>query len=317
MGRLDGVRGPPAPAPAGGVAVIVCTRDRPALLEQALSRLVAGLRPEDQLVVVDSASKDPSVRRIAESFASSVVRCSAPGLARARNAGVAASDRPLLAFTDDDCVAAPDWTNMVSARLCADPTLGFVSGRVEADRAVGVPVSVLGGAVAKVVSSPQYLEGIGHGANMAFRRAALDDIGGFDELLGAGGRFPAAEDADAFWRVLRAGWRGLFEPQSVVIHVQWRSRSDKLRLQYRYGRGDGAFVAKARSLDADEWRPWLRSRLGPSLPGRVLRSLRRGHAGAAAVDVVRAAGFVSGFLAGARLPVRDGRFALTGSSATR
>lgn len=317
VGHLNRDSGPSAPASASGVAVIVCTRDRPALLEQALSCLVEGLRSEDQLVVVDSASRDPGVRRIAESFTSSVVRCQVPGASRARNAGIAASGLPLLAFTDDDCLAAPDWTSVVSARLGTDSSLGFVSGRIEADRAVGVPLSVLTAGVSRAITSPREIDDIGHGANMAFRRAALEDIGGFDELLGAGGRFPGAEDADAFWRVLRAGWRGLYEPQSVVTHVQWRSKADKLRVQYRYGKGDGAFVAKARALDAQEWRPWLHRSVGPRIAGQVLRSIGRRRVGDAAVDVVRAAGFVSGFVAGSRVPVKAGRFELTRSSENR
>src|SRR3954447_14078921 len=90
-------------------AVVVCTRDRPAQLEACLPTVLQALRDGDELVVVDSASHDPAVGRIAAASATVVVRCEQPGLSRARNAGLRASTAPLVAFTDDDCRAASGW----------------------------------------------------------------------------------------------------------------------------------------------------------------------------------------------------------------
>jgi GT2 family glycosyltransferase len=294
------------------ISVVVCTRDRPTLLERSLAALAAAIRPQDQLVVVDSASTDAAVRTVAGQYSDVVVRCDLPGLARARNAGIAAADRAVIAFTDDDCLVAPSWSGVIAGRFDADRSLGFVTGRVEADREVGVAISVLTSVTERVFTSTDDLVGMGHGANMAFRRAALADIGGFDELLGAGALFPAAEDTDAFWRVLRTGWRGSYSPDSIVTHVQWRSKADKLRVQYGYGRGEGALTAKARTMAAPEWRSWLRRSVGAQVAGQVARSLSRGKVGAASIDVVHAAGFVSGFRAGRHIPVVAGRLDLSG-----
>lgn len=304
-------------AEGSSISVVVCTRDRPALLEQSLDALAATIRPQDQLVVVDSASTDVAVRTVAREYSGVVVRCDLPGLARARNAGIAASDRGIIAFTDDDCLAAPSWAHVIAERFDADLSVGFVTGRVESDRAVGVPISVLTDVTPRSFTSPDDLVGVGHGANMAFRRAALADIGGFDELLGAGAVFPAAEDIDAFWRVLRTGWRGDYSPDSTVTHVQWRSKADKLRVQYGYGRGEGALTAKARAMAAPEWRSWLHRNVGAHVAGRVVRSLSRGKVGAASIDLVHSVGFMSGFRTGGGISVVDGRFDLTGSAAAR
>lgn len=310
--RLEAPGGGVPPVAGTPISLIVCTRDRPALLDRALEALAPAVRPQDQLVVVDSASTDAAVRAVALRHTEVVVRCDAPGLARARNAGIAASDRPVVAFTDDDCRPGPGWTSTIAARFAADGSLGFVTGRVEADRLVGVPISVLTDTEEKAFASSEDLHGIGHGANMAFRREALSAIGGFDELLGAGALFPAAEDTDAFWRVLGAGWRGLYAPESVVTHVQWRSKADKLRVQYSYGRGEGALAAKARTMAAPEWRSWRRRSVGPSVAGHMVRSIAQGRLGAASIDVMRAAGFLSGLRAAGRIPVIDGRLDLSG-----
>lgn len=305
--------------PAAGVAisVVVCTRDRPELLQEALASLARVVRPQDQLVVVDSASADPMVRAVALRHTETVIRCNTPGLAHARNAGIAASDRPVVAFTDDDCRPDPSWTSVVAGRFEADQALGFVSGRVEADRLVGVPISVLTDTTERRLVSSDDLHGAGHGANMAFRRTALAAIGGFDELLGAGGRFPAAEDTDAFWRVLGAGWRGLYAPESVVTHVQWRSKADKLRVHYGYGRGEGALAAKARAMAAPEWRSWRRRSVGADAVCHAVRSIGRGRLGAASIDVVSAVGFLSGFREARRIPVTDGQLDISGGAVGR
>jgi glycosyltransferase involved in cell wall biosynthesis len=68
-----GTAGPPA------LSVVICCRDRPQLLEQALAAVVGALRPEDELVVVDSASRDPAVQRVAAAAGATVLVCDEPG----------------------------------------------------------------------------------------------------------------------------------------------------------------------------------------------------------------------------------------------
>jgi GT2 family glycosyltransferase len=70
------------------------------------------------------------------------------------------------------------------------------------------------------------------------------DVGGFDERLGPGTAFPAAEDNDLGFRLLEAGYRIAYVPEAVVYHRAWRSRRESLALRGRYGRGQGAFYAK-------------------------------------------------------------------------
>jgi GT2 family glycosyltransferase len=81
------------------------------------------------------------------------------------------------------------------------------------------------------------------GANMAFRRAVLEDIGGFDPLFGAGSLF-SAEDLDAAGRASAAGWKGGYCPEVVVSHHHGRRASDLPRLLKSYGIGAGAYHMK-------------------------------------------------------------------------
>jgi cellulose synthase/poly-beta-1,6-N-acetylglucosamine synthase-like glycosyltransferase len=290
----------------GSVVVILNTRDRPALLEQTLAVLPRALQPGDELVVVDSASVDPAVGRIAEAAGARVVRCERPGTSRAKNAGLAATTAPIVAFTDDDCVPAPGWTANIAAAL-GDPEVGFVAGRVAGeDGPVALSVTV--------EQHRRWFRGttdpmeVGHGANMGFRRVALEAIGGFDTSLGGGARFRAAEDHDVFWRVLRAGWTGVYEPAALVTHRQWRTRAQAVRLEYAYGLGAGAFASKATRVDLSAGLPLLARRLGVDGVGQVWRNARRGYRMPTVGSAMRVAGVVSGAVRSLAEPVDAGRF---------
>jgi len=292
------------------LAAVICSRDRPGFLEGALAAIESVLRAEDQAVLVDSASRDPSIADIATAFPRfTTVRSELPGLARARNLGVSASDAPLIAFTDDDCRPAPGWADAIEAAFCADPRIGFVTGRVASDRENGPKLSVGGGDEPRTFEFGANAAGLGHGANFAVRREALEEAGGFDELLGVGARWAGAEDHDAFWRILWRGWVGRYEPTAVVVHSQWRTRRQFLKSQYGYGLGSGAFAVKAMRLDRAAGVEMLKDRLWRQGVFAVGRDVRAGYKTGAAANAAKLAGSVVGAIEARRLPVHGGCFA--------
>lgn len=292
-----------------GVAVVLCTRDRPELLRGALEALVPALRPQDEAVVVDSASSGPESRVVAERLGLRVVRCDRPGLSRARNAGVAATSRPVVAFTDDDCRPDPRWPAVVE-RAFTDPHVGLVTGRVLAvGQGTGTRLSTRDATAPRRFRGPTRPGLVGHGANMALRRTALDQLGGFDELLGAGGPLRAADDWDVFWRVLRLGWEAVYEPDSVVTHDQWRTRRAALRVRYGYALGAGALGVKALRLSDPLGRRILADRLLRQGAERALRGLVRRRPELVLDAAANLAGGLVGAARGLRLPIEAGQFA--------
>lgn len=289
------------------VAVVLCTRDRPALLESAAEAIVQGIRPVDEAVVVDSASRDPAVARIARAAGLRVVRAGLPGASRARNLGAASTTAPLIAFTDDDCLVAPGWTEAVEASF-VNPAVGFVTGRVVADAASGEGVALLPSEEPQTYLTGEDPGSMGHGANMAFRRTAFEEIDGFDEVLGAGAPLHSSEDKDAFWRVLRSGWTGRYEPSATLVHRQWRSRGAILRLEFHYGIGAGALAVKALRERDPLGRRMLLARTWEDGVLQAWRDLRAGYEVGAARSLLRGAGAVAGSVRGALRPIREGRF---------
>jgi GT2 family glycosyltransferase len=131
------------------------------------------------------------------------------------------------------------------------------------------------------------------GGNVAVPRELVLELGGFDERLGPGTRFSAAEDNDLGLRLLESGCDVFYVPEAVAFHRPWRSPGELLRLRWRYGRGKGAFYAKHLHLsDRFMWR-----RLAADIGTRARRA-------AAAVPrrprtVVGEAVSVAGILSGA------------------
>ena len=275
-------------------AVVICTRDRPALLEEAIDAARAASRPSDELVIVDSASRDPdAIARVAASADVPLVRCATPGVSRARNAGAAATSAPLIAFTDDDCRPQPGWTTALDAAF-TDPRTGLVTGRILPDRTGGRALSVLLDDQPRVLVANDDPATAGSGANMAFRRGAFDAVGGFDDEFGPGARFRAAEDHDLFWRVLRAGWVGRYAPDAVVVHAQWRGLGAFLAANVGYGVGSGALAAKVASVDAARGRALLRAAFVDKGVRRALTHLRAGYELGALASLLTASGVVAG-----------------------
>jgi glycosyltransferase involved in cell wall biosynthesis len=291
---------------SGDVAVVVCTRDRPELLRGIVPALVRAQCAGAEVVVVDSASRDAQTRIVAEAAGLRVLRCELPGASRARNAGLAATAAPVVAFTDDDCRPHPGW-EQVFAAVFADDAVGFATGRVLPGAGAGRAMSPMLEEAPVSYTAADPIDDMGHGACMAFRRTAIEGVGGFDQVLGAGGPLHASEEKDLFRRVLLAGWEGRYVPDAVVDHAAWRGHGESIRNGYRYGVGMGALVAKIARIDGRRavW-PVLRRALAcVRMMGTTIRLRYR----FATIELmVRAVGVVVGGLQARRYAVVDGKF---------
>lgn len=268
-----------------GASVIICSRDRPRLLADAVESIWRGSRLPAEIVVVDqSTSPHPSL-----ASASGPPGCALRylwqnerGLSRARNRAVAAARHEILAFVDDDVLVSADWfDNLLSALAALGPGC-VVTGRVESgdpEVAGGFCLSLITDEAPAVYTAPTTAYDVLVTFNMAVCRGVLLDVGGFDERLGPGTRFPAAEDNDLAFRLLKAGYRIAYVPEATVYHRAWRN--EYFAVRWNYGKGQGAFYAKClsreRGYSVQRLRHDTRKYLSRSLRG--LRTDRRKAAG--------------------------------------
>jgi GT2 family glycosyltransferase len=279
------------------LSVVVPTRDRPELLAGCLDALASALRPGDELIVADSSSAHETVAALVAAHGGVALRCTTPGASRQRNAGAAHASHALIAFVDDDVRVDPGWASAFAELFAADDDTDFATGRVDVppeQSGYSRPVAV------KTDREPSVLTAasdgtVGHSANMAIRREAFRRVGGFDERMGPGTRFPAAEDNDLFDRLFAAGCVGRYEPSALAFHDQWRSRRQLVRLEWLYGVGMGARLARLMRSDRRRASAALKADLWANGIKLIPTLLRDRYEFGVLFVVVRAVGTTTGF----------------------
>jgi glycosyltransferase involved in cell wall biosynthesis len=149
----------------------------------------------------------------------------APGVCGARNTALDLASGDVVAFLDDDAVAAEDWIARL-APCYTDPMVGGVGGRVlprwRVRRPAWFPTQfnwVVGCSFEDAPPSPIAVRNF-IGANMSFRRALLKRLGGFDSGLDRDGAHPCCEETEVCIRLTQAipGQRLMHEPRAQVRH---------------------------------------------------------------------------------------------------
>jgi GT2 family glycosyltransferase len=280
------------------ISLVICTRNRPRLLRETITSLLAADDVPDEIVVVDqSDSEDHSLEALPHDRATAlrVVGSRPNGLGSARNLGIAEARHDLLVFVDDDMWAHPAWLRRLVGALVEAPPRTVVTGAVESTESESwraftpstqahEPGAVFVGRLDRDVLA---------GGHMAIERSALDEVGGFDPRFGAGARYPAADDNDLGYRLLERGYRIVYVADAVLYHRAWRPGWRYPIVRWRYGRGKGGFYAKHARADGLHMLRRARRDIGQRI--RRLPSLLVRHPVRAAGDILYVLGvFVGG-----------------------
>ena len=228
------------PNPAPHISLIVPVYNQ----AEALGRLLASFEKllnadEVEILIVDDCSTDdtPALAQAwierDHPFDARYLRMEQNGgPGRARNAGLRAARAPIVAFTDSDCIAEPDWLIHLTKPLDTSQRIAGVGGKVlplTADsmttryyvfnRALEPPVSI------------QYLVT----CNCCYLREELLSVGGFTEDI----RTAGGEDIAASILLWKSGWRFAYAP-GAIIHHDFRSNLRNFFKTWRnYGYGCG------------------------------------------------------------------------------
>lgn len=218
------------------IAVCICTYNRYDLLPKAIASARAQkLASADyEILVIDNSpdatrAEEFSARYAAEPRLRYVVERT-PGLSNARNVAADLCRAPIIAFMDDDAVAAPEWLDEVLRAFDAfGPAATVVGGRVDplwcAQRPPWLHDSLLGnlsvvdwGGDARIAAPSEWVAG----TNVAFRVAAIRDHGGFDRNLGrvgSGAALLSNEEIQLVDRIRAAGGQLVYAPRAWVSHL--------------------------------------------------------------------------------------------------
>ena len=195
-----------------------------------LMRCLEKLQDAHEIIVADD-SVDTATKKLLEARFPTVRWIAGPrrGPAANRNAGARAATGEWIAFIDDDCEPEPGWVVALAAHTGAEVIEGKTICPSERDDPFEDHVENLTG-------------GNFWSCNLALRKAAFTELGGFDEdFLDAAG-----EDMELAWRIRQRGLRTVFAPDAQVIHparriswrkLLWRTCLLRWRLLYRLKTG--------------------------------------------------------------------------------
>lgn len=254
------------------VTVAVCTRDRPDSLETCLTSLERIENPLLEVIVVDNAPSSDATRRLVASRGTGFryVREDRPGLDWARNRAIVEARGDVIAFTDDDCIVDPRWTNALALTFAESPEVSAVTGLVvpyELETEAQILFEVYGGFGRGFRRrwhhvSPKGRAHIGSGnfgtgANMAFRRSTLEHLGGFDPALDVGTVTNGGGDIEMFFRVLQEGGTLVYEPAAIVRHRHQHDYASLHRQLTDHGIGFFSYVTRSVTAYPDQLRNFL------------------------------------------------------------
>jgi len=226
------------------ITAAICTYDRYDLLAKAIASLTEqDIAAKDyEILVIDNSPDHEKSTKISKSYSKiSNLRWeieATPGLSNARNVATGLARAPIIAFMDDDAIAAPSW---LAALLSVFTEFGdearVVGGRVDpiwgVERPAWLPDSLLGyvsvvdwGGVARFAADGEWVAG----TNIAFRVAALKEIGGFPIHLGrkqGGQALLSNDESDVVEKMAAKGDRLIYAPGAIVEHLVPAERLDQ------------------------------------------------------------------------------------------
>lgn len=190
------------------LCVVIPTYNRPALLARLLESLAGqNVSPDQFDVLVVSDGSTDHTHAFLETFCQShpnfhwfVQKNQGP--AAARNFGLEQATSDYVAFTDDDCIADANWVREILERFHDQPDILGMEGKTVTNHEQRTPFT-------------HYVEGNGEcyaSCNVAYRRQALIELGGFDTRFYYGN-----EDVDLAWRMMQRG-RVVFNERMVIVH---------------------------------------------------------------------------------------------------
>jgi GT2 family glycosyltransferase len=216
------------------VSVIV-PFSKPDLAEVVIEKLMQQTYPSDMTEILLVGPKSNSLGSRWPITAVETKSIYYPG--EARNIGARAATGQYFLFLDDDCEPALNWIEQ-NVRELNKPEVGAVGGQIagksKAFFAQCVDFSRFGFSQVNTAS-----EGVLCSASLGVKRKAFEEAKGFSEVL------RSEEDMDFCYRLIKMGYKTVYQPLIKVLHDHRRnSFSVLMRYSYFYGRVSGLYVKR-------------------------------------------------------------------------
>jgi len=216
------------------VSVVVCAYNAGDTIDDCLRSLQALTYPDFEVVVIDDGSRDATAAITRRYPAVRLVSIPNGGLAAARNVGIAHATGEIVAYTDADVRVDPDWLTYLVQPMLQGTMAGSGGPNIAPpdDAWIAQAVARAPGGPTHVLLDDRIAEHV-PGCNMAFRKSALEAIGGFNPVY-----LRAGDDVDICWRLQARGDTIGFAPSALVWHHHRATVKGYWRQQAGYGEGE-------------------------------------------------------------------------------
>ncbi len=224
------------------VTVVIVSLNSRDTISECISSVLTQNYPNLEVIVVDGGSTDGTIDVVKATPARLIVELGA-GIARSRNIGVKHAKGEIIAMIDSDATAAPGWLRSLVDCL-REPEVAAVGGpNLPHPSARG-----LGKLIGMLPMETRLYPDIRYAThedictrNIAYRKKAILEAGGFDEELAA------AEDIDLNWRISQRGYKLKYTPKAIVYHRPRHTLKALMAQIHRNGRGLAQLIKKGRS----------------------------------------------------------------------
>jgi glycosyltransferase involved in cell wall biosynthesis len=221
------------------VSVVVSTHRRPQFLPELTAALEDQTLPPSafEVIVVDDGSDDgpggtwgvlADLARRSPCRVRALRSMTSTGPAGGRNRGMAEARGEVVAFTDDDCIPQPGW--LAAMLEAVDGGVDLVQGRTTPDPRGQASAGPWDRTLTVDGPTPLF-----ETCNIAYRRAWLEQLGGFDEsdpLTAPGSGRHFGEDAVLGGRLVAAGGTTAYS-DAAIVHHRWLPGSFRDHLMAR------------------------------------------------------------------------------------
>ena len=221
------------------ISVIICSYNGSRTIRDCCEALLKLQYPNFEVIVVDDGSTDETAA-IAGEHGFQVISTENRGLSNARNTGMHAATGEIVAYIDDDAYPDPHWLTYLAGSFSDGSYVGVGGPNIAppGDGLIADCIANAPGGPMHVLLSDREAEHL-PGCNMAFRKEALEAVGGFDPRFRAAG-----DDVDICWRLQDTGGKLGFSPAAMDWHHRRNSVWAYWKQQRGYGRAEALLERK-------------------------------------------------------------------------
>ena len=227
------------------VSIIIPVRNGESTIEKCISSLKTLHYPEERLeiIVIDDGSQDNTLTILKRIKGIKILQASGIGPSGARNIGIKEAKGTFVAFTDADCIVDKEWINELLKCFTSEDIAGVGGNQLSPEdalpleRKVHLFLKAMGflGGYTKCIKG---ITEVNHNptCNSMYRKSIFSTAGYFDERLWPG------EDIDMDYRIRKAGFKIIYNPDAIVYHYRPKSFIEFARMMYRYGKTSGGYL---------------------------------------------------------------------------